>query len=105
MTGHMSVLAFIGGIRGPELVVILVVILLLFGAHKIPEFARSLGRAQREFQNAREEGEREAKASVSTEEEKVKRAARDLGISTQGKSLEELKQAIAQRMAPANVSP
>jgi sec-independent protein translocase protein TatA len=35
--------------NGPELFVVLGVLLLLFGAPKIPQFARSLGQAQREF--------------------------------------------------------
>jgi sec-independent protein translocase protein TatA len=33
----------------PELVVILVIVLLLFGGAKLPKLARSLGQAQREF--------------------------------------------------------
>lgn len=33
----------------PELIIILVVVLLLFGARKLPDLARSLGQAQREF--------------------------------------------------------
>jgi sec-independent protein translocase protein TatA len=35
---------------GPELLIVLAVVLLLFGAKKVPELARGLGRAQREFQ-------------------------------------------------------
>ena len=34
--------AFIGGLRGPELLIILVVVLLLFGAAKLPQLARSV---------------------------------------------------------------
>ena len=33
----------------PELLIVLAVMLLLFGAKKVPDLARSLGRAQREF--------------------------------------------------------
>ena len=36
---------------GPELLILLAVILLVFGARKVPELARSLGQAQREFKN------------------------------------------------------
>jgi sec-independent protein translocase protein TatA len=36
-------------VHGPELIIILVIILLLFGAKRIPELARSLGRGKREF--------------------------------------------------------
>ena len=35
--------------QGPELLIILLVVLLLFGGSKIPQLARSLGQAQREF--------------------------------------------------------
>jgi len=34
---------------GPEMLIVLAVVLLLFGAKKVPELARSLGKAQREF--------------------------------------------------------
>lgn len=41
----------------PELLVILFVVLLLFGARKLPDLARSLGRSVSEFKKGREEGE------------------------------------------------
>jgi len=42
---------------GPmEVVLILVVIVLLFGARKLPELARSLGRSMGEFKKGKEEG-------------------------------------------------
>ena len=43
------------GIGWSELLVIFLVVLLLFGAKRIPEIARSLGKASREFRNARDE--------------------------------------------------
>lgn len=43
-----------GNIGFSELLVIFIVVLLLFGAKRIPEVARSLGRASREFKNARD---------------------------------------------------
>ena len=54
-----TTLAFIGGLGGPEIAVIFVVILLLFGAKKIPELARGLGKSMGEYKKAREEFERE----------------------------------------------
>jgi sec-independent protein translocase protein TatA len=36
-------------IGAPELIIILVVLLLLFGGTQLPKLARSLGQAQREF--------------------------------------------------------
>ncbi len=48
-----------GPIGMPELIVIFVVILLLFGAKKLPELARGVGKSMGEFKKAREEFERE----------------------------------------------
>ena len=44
---------------GPELLIILLVLVLLFGANKIPKLARSTGQAMGEFQKGREEVEDE----------------------------------------------
>jgi sec-independent protein translocase protein TatA len=44
----VATLAFI---EGPELIIVLVIVLLVFGGSKIPQLARSLGEAQREFRN------------------------------------------------------
>ncbi|KAA3636934.1 MAG: twin-arginine translocase TatA/TatE family subunit [Armatimonadetes bacterium] len=43
-------------IGGPELIVILVVVLLLFGAAKLPQLARSIGASAKEFRKGVEEG-------------------------------------------------
>lgn len=40
-----------------EILIILLVIVLLFGAKKIPELARSLGKAGREYKKAKEEAD------------------------------------------------
>jgi TatA/E family protein of Tat protein translocase len=47
----------IGPLGTPELVVIFVVILLLFGAKKLPELARGVGKSLGEFKKAREDFE------------------------------------------------
>ena len=43
----------------PEMIMIFVVILLLFGAKKLPELARGVGKSMGEFKKAREEFEHE----------------------------------------------
>ncbi len=40
---------------GPELLILLAVVLLLFGAKKVPDLARSLGQAKREFEHGSNE--------------------------------------------------
>jgi len=49
-------LAFIRNIGGPEVLIVLVVVLLLFGAAKLPQLARSLGASAKEFRKGVEEG-------------------------------------------------
>ena len=41
-----------GPLGWPEIIIILVVLLLLFGAKRLPEMGRSLGRGMREFKEA-----------------------------------------------------
>lgn len=45
-----------GRISGPEIIIILVVLLLLFGARKLPDLARSIGASAKEFRKGIEEG-------------------------------------------------
>lgn len=44
------------GIRGQELIVILIIVLVLFGASRLPKLARSLGQSAKEFRKGIEEG-------------------------------------------------
>jgi sec-independent protein translocase protein TatA len=54
---------------GPELLIVLAVVVLLFGANKIPKLARSTGQAMGEFRRGREEIEEEIRAGVSESDE------------------------------------
>ena len=51
----------LGNIGGAELALIMMVILLVFGAKRIPEIARGLGQGIREFKKATREISRELK--------------------------------------------
>ena len=55
----MTTLLFIGGLGPPELLLIAGVLILLFGASKLPKLARSMGSATGEFKKGREEVEEE----------------------------------------------
>ena len=52
-------IASILNFAGPDMMVILLIVFLLFGAKKLPELARGMGRAVKEFSAARDEIERE----------------------------------------------
>jgi sec-independent protein translocase protein TatA len=64
----MNTIALIPGMQGgPEVLLVLFVILLLFGAKKLPELSRSLGKSLGEFKKGKEDLEneiREAKEDV-----------------------------------------
>src|SRR5207237_8818590 len=51
----MSLLASFMNLAGPDLIIILLIILVLFGAKKLPELARGMGQAVEEFQKAKDE--------------------------------------------------
>ena len=61
-------LASLFNLAGPDLIIILVIVLLLFGAKKLPELARGMGQAMREFTKAKDEFEREVTRPPATEE-------------------------------------
>ena len=48
-------IATFGNFFGPDTLIIFLVILLLFGAKKLPELARGMGQAVREFSKAKDE--------------------------------------------------
>ena len=51
----MEPVASLMNFGGPDLIVILLIILVLFGAKKLPELARGMGSAIKEFQKAKNE--------------------------------------------------
>ena len=75
MFNHLFLLGWPGG---PELLVIALIVLLLFGGKKIPELMRGLGKGIREFNSA--------KSSIESE---IKEGMKEV----EGKKVEEKKQA------------
>ena len=57
-------LAIIGGLGGWEILLILMVLLIFFGAKKIPELAKGLGKGIKEFKNATNEIKEEIEEGV-----------------------------------------
>ncbi len=69
----MNALAFIN-LGGPEMAMIFVLALLLFGAKKLPGLARGIGQSMGEFKKARDEFERELHmAELDAEKEEIKK--------------------------------
>ncbi|MFQ3341713.1 MAG: sec-independent protein translocase protein TatA [Flavobacteriaceae bacterium] len=52
---------FLGMIGGPQVILIIAVVLLLFGGRKIPELMKGLGNGIKEFKNATKEREEATK--------------------------------------------
>uniref|UniRef100_A0A7C1SMI1 Sec-independent protein translocase protein TatA n=1 Tax=Thermofilum pendens TaxID=2269 RepID=A0A7C1SMI1_THEPE len=83
---------------GPtEILLLIVIALILFGPKKLPELAKAAGEAVRIF---REESQKivsaeESKPSIS--EEELKKLAEKLGISTEGKSKEQLAEEVIKK--------
>lgn len=62
-------LGLIGGLGGQEMIIIFLIVLLLFGAKKLPELARGVGKSMGEFKKARDDFERE----ITRSEDDVRR--------------------------------
>jgi sec-independent protein translocase protein TatA len=52
---------------GPEMIIVLVVVLVLFGGSQLPKLARNLGKAQKEFKDGLADGSKDAPAATSGE--------------------------------------
>ena len=59
ITDTPIILAFIGNFGGGEIILIFLIVLLLFGAKKVPELFRSLGKGVNEFRKAKNEWEQD----------------------------------------------
>lgn len=84
-----------------EWAIIVLVILVLFGTKKLPEFARNIGRATGEFTRGKMDVERELRASASasaSSNKNVADAAKALGIDTANKDDATLKNEIAEKL-------
>ena len=65
-----------GSIGMPELIIILVIALIIFGPRKLPELGKSLGRSLNEFKKASQDLQNTLEQEIKIEEEKEKEAAK-----------------------------
>ena len=62
----------------PEIVIIFVIALLIFGPRKLPELGKSLGKGLAEFKRASNELKRTWEEEVKSEEEELRKIQRDI---------------------------
>jgi sec-independent protein translocase protein TatA len=99
-------MAFVNGAEW--IIIILVIVILFFGAKRIPELARSLGKASSEFQKAKIEakktlGNDQYRApQKSVDREKLESIAETLGVDYTNKNDQDLKQAIESELKKQN---
>ncbi len=63
-------IGYIGSLGWTEILLIAAIILLLFGARRVPDLARSLGKSLSEFKKGRTEGEKEKIGEKAQEDDK-----------------------------------
>lgn len=102
--GPCNTLGLLGGIGPSELLLIFAVLVLLFGAEKLPQLARSMGTSMGEFKKAQKESEESLKKyesslknSVTSNSEQaveatedIQKKASNLGISIEGKTNDQI---------------
>ena len=79
-------------VGGPEMILIFLVVLLLFGGKKLPELARGLGKGLREFKDASDGIKREIHNNINAVNEAVESAKSEVestvsSIDTEGASI------------------
>ena len=65
----MNTIAFIQNINGPEILLIFLIVLLLFGAKRLPGLFKSFGKSIREFKKATTEIEEDIRTAMDEEPE------------------------------------
>ena len=79
-------IASILNLVGPDMMVVLFIVVLLFGAKKLPELARGMGRAVKEFSAARDEIERGLGQSAASQVAQPKPVGTKPGLPSSGPS-------------------
>jgi len=92
MESALNTLAFLGSLGPMEASLIFIVILLLFGAKKLPELARGFGKSMNEFKKARQDFETEIKRGEFESEKELNQQSK-LKSEAEAKSESEHKNA------------
>ncbi len=61
---------FVRGIGAPELIIILVIVMIIFGVGRLPEVGGAMGKAIREFRKTQSTTDEEAESETETKKEK-----------------------------------
>jgi sec-independent protein translocase protein TatA len=94
-------------------IVLIVAVIFLWGPQKLPEIAKMIGEARKEYEKATREipslaslsSSTGAQTSAKTKQDPVLIAAKSLGITTEGKTKEELTEEIVSRTTKKELSP
>ena len=100
----MSLIASFMNLAGPDLIIILLIILVLFGAKKLPELARGMGQAVKEFQKAKDEFNDELHKAGKPESETAKSEVKP-AQSTVPRGVEQLPNSNAEADASQTTTP
>ena len=75
MTAFSAIFAGIMGLGAPELIVILIILLVLFGGSKLPSLAKGIGQSVKEFKKAAKEEDEPAKTDDAKKADTTKPAS------------------------------
>ncbi len=72
-----QMLLMIGGLGTQELLIILAIVFVLFGASRLPQLAKALGQSKRAFREGQEDAEEEARLEAAKRRERLSAAETD----------------------------
>ena len=78
MTLPIQTFAFLQSLGPMEIFVVVFIILLLFGAKKLPELARGMGKAMKEFKKATKDVEDDIRTAMDEEPEPPRRESKSV---------------------------